>query len=35
MVPVHYRVEHQEDGSVHYKVIGGEMNSTGDKPEAE
>jgi len=35
MVPVHYRVEHQEDGSVYYKVIGGEMNSTGDKPEAE
>ena len=35
MVPVHYRVEHQDDGSVYYKVIGGETNSTGNKPEAE
>ena len=21
MVPVHYRVEHQEDGSVHYNIV--------------
>ncbi len=35
MVPVHYKVEYQDDGSVLYKVTGGESDSTGDKPKVE
>ena len=34
MVPTRYRVEHQPDGSVHYNIVGGENESTDEKPEA-
>ena len=35
MIPVTYKVEYQDDGSVHYNVIGGEQAETDDKPETE
>tara|TARA_Y100000310_G_scaffold141727_2_gene141200 strand:- start:484 stop:744 length:261 start_codon:yes stop_codon:yes gene_type:complete len=34
MVPVRYRCDRQKDGSVHYNLIGGENDSTGEKPKA-